>query len=244
MNKFVFFRNAKPNWRKTMANLLFIGHSAFEVDIAGKKILIDPFITGNPQAVVKPGNLHPDYIILTHGHSDHLGDAIDIALRNKATIVAPFELAVYCSNKGAKTHPMHIGGSHLFDFGVIRFTLALHGSTIVEGDKFIPAGNPVGVIIEASGKRIYHAGDTGFFGDMKIIGKRFPLDVALLPIGGNFTMDIDDAIYATEMLKPKIVIPMHYNTFPLIEADPEEFAERVQPPTRAVILNPGEEFEF
>jgi len=227
-----------------MAKLRYLGHSAFELEMSGKKILIDPFITGNPKSAAKPGNLRPKYIIVTHGHSDHLGDAIDIAIKSGAMVIAPYEVAIYCGNKGAKTHPMHIGGSHPFDFGVVRFTLALHGSTMVEGETLIPGGNPVGVMLEAEGKRLYHAGDTGLFGDMKLIGQRYPLDVAILPIGGNFTMDIDDAVYATKLLAPKIVIPMHYGTFPVIEADPHEFAEKVAAPTKAVVLKPGASMEF
>ena len=227
-----------------MARLRFLGHSAFEVEIGGKNILIDPFITGNPQAAVKPGDLHPDYIIVTHGHGDHIGDSVDIAVKNNATIIAPYEVAVYCGNKGAKTHPMHIGGSYPFDFGVVRFTLALHGSTMVEGEKLVPGGNPVGVIIEADGKSLYHAGDTGLFGDMKLIAERYKPEVAMLPIGGNFTMDIDDAVYATKLLKPKVVIPMHYNTFDVIKADPEQFAEKVGALSKVTILKPGETFEF
>lgn len=227
-----------------MARLRFLGHSAFEIEIGGKNILIDPFITGNPQAAVKPGDLHPDYIIVTHGHSDHLGDSIDIAKKNNSTIIAPYELAVYCGNKGAKTHPMHIGGSYPFDFGVVRLTLAIHGSAIVDGEDIISAGNPVGVVIEADGKSIYHAGDTGLFGDMKLIGDRYKPQIALLPIGGNFTMDIDDAAYATKLLKPDVVIPMHYNTFDVISANPEDFSKKVGSAAKVVILEPGEEYEF
>ncbi len=227
-----------------MARVRFLGHAAFEVVLAGKKILIDPFIKGNPQAAVQPSELSPDYIVVTHGHGDHLGDAVEIAIKNEATIIAPYEVAVYCGNKGAKTHPMHIGGSYPFDFGVVRLTPAWHGSTIVEEDKMIPSGTPAGVMLEAEGKIVYHAGDTGLFGDMKLLGERFPIDVAMLPIGGNFTMDIDDAAYAVTLLKPKVVIPMHYNTFPVIEASPEEFADKVGDAAKVVILKPGETYEF
>lgn len=227
-----------------MAKLRFLGHSAFEIEIGGKNILIDPFITGNPQSAVKPGDLHPDYIIITHGHSDHLGDSIDIAMRNNSMIIAPYELAIYCGGKGVKTHPMHIGGSFPFDFGVVRLTLALHGSAILEGEKLIPGGNPVGAIIEADGKSLYHAGDTGLFGDMKLIGDRYKPQIALLPIGGNFTMDIEDAAYAAKLLKPDVVIPMHYNTFDVIKANPKEFVKKVGDAAQVVILESGEIFEF
>ncbi len=227
-----------------MARLRFLGHSGFEIFMGSKCILIDPFLTGNPKACCEPKHLSPNYIIVTHGHGDHLGDAVDIAMRSKALLVAPNELALYCSHKGAKTHPMHIGGSRLFDFGIIRFVQALHGSTITDGEKLIPAGNPSGVILEAEGKRLYHAGDTGLFGDMKLIGERYPLDVALLPIGGNFTMDADDAAYAAKLLNAKVVIPMHYNTFKVIEADAQEFADKIIPPQKSVILSPGDTFDF
>jgi len=227
-----------------MASVRFLGHAAFEVSMGGKRILIDPFLTGNPMAAAKPAELKPDYIVVTHGHSDHLGDTVDIALRTGATVIAPYEVALYCDKKGAKIHPMHVGGAYTFDFGVLRLTTAFHGSDILEGDTLIPGGNPAGVIIEAEGKTLYHAGDTGIFGDMKLIGELYKPDVALLPIGGNFTMNIKDAAYATKLLKPKVAIPMHYNTFDLIKADPEEFAQLVQPPTQVVILKPGESYIF
>ncbi len=227
-----------------MIKLTFLGHSAFKVEIGSYILLIDPFITGNPQATVSPEDLHPQYILVTHGHGDHLGDTIDIAKRNNSLIITVNELAIYCSQKGVKTHPMHIGGAHSFDFGTVRFTQAHHSSTIIEEKTFIPAGDSSGIIIDAEGKRLYHAGDTCVFGDMKLIGEMYPLDVALLPIGSNFTMDIYEAVQAVKFLNPKVVIPIHYNTFNLIKADPEEFARMVPSQTETVILKPGDTYNL
>lgn len=227
-----------------MIKLTFLGHSAFKVEIGSYILLIDPFITGNPQATVSPEDLHPQYILVTHGHGDHFGDTIDIAKRNNSLIIAINELAIYCSQKGVKAHPMHIGGAHTFDFGTVRLTQAHHSSTIIEGKTFIPAGDSAGIIIDAEGKRLYHAGDTCVFGDMKLIGEMYPLDVALLPIGSNFTMDIYEAVQAVKFLNPRVVIPIHYNTFNLIKADPEEFARMVPSQTETVILKPGDTYNL
>ena len=145
-------------------------------------------------------------MILTHGHGDHLGDALDIAKANNATLIAPFELASYCGAKGATIHPMHIGGSFNFPFGKVKLTIAHHGSAIVDGENITYTGNPCGVLITIEGKTFYHSGDTGLFYDMKLIGEMNKIDLAVLPVGDNFTMGIDDAVKATEFLNPAKVI--------------------------------------
>jgi len=222
----------------------FLGHSCFMISGDAGAVIIDPFLSGNPQASMQPGDVTVDGVILTHGHGDHAGDSVAIARANDAPVVAPFELAVYCEQKGAKTHPMHIGGAHTFPFGTVKLTPAWHGSAVQEGDAMIYTGNPCGVVLTMDGKNVYHAGDTGLFGDMKLIGERQHIDVALLPIGDNFTMGIDDALYAVTLLKPKMVIPMHYNTFPVIEADPDVFAAGVKRSGyECAVLQPGASVE-
>jgi L-ascorbate metabolism protein UlaG (beta-lactamase superfamily) len=211
-----------------MPALTFLGHSAFTVDLTRSTLAIDPFISGNPSAKVTREGVKADYVLLTHGHPDHLGDGIEIAKRNKATIIAPFELATYCASQGAEIHAMHIGGAHDFPFGRVKLTIAAHGSGFPSEQGMLYMGNPCGFLIIADGKTIYHAGDTGLFYDMKLIGEMNRIDVALLPIGGNFTMDIDDAAKAVELLNPRLAIPMHYNTFDLIAAQPERFAEKAE----------------
>ncbi|PIX42774.1 MAG: metal-dependent hydrolase, partial [Armatimonadetes bacterium CG_4_8_14_3_um_filter_58_9] len=180
-------------------------------------------------------------IVLTHGHSDHVGDAISIAKRCNATIVAVFELATYCGQNGAKAHPLHIGGARQFDFGWIKMTPAWHGSCIGDDNHYL--GVAAGVLVTVGGKTIYHAGDTGLFGDMKLIGDRHPLDLAIVPIGDNFTMGIDDAAEATRMLHPKKVVPCHYNTFDLIAQNPEEFRTAVGFAAECIIMKSGDEIE-
>lgn len=208
-----------------MPKLQYLSHSCFLIETGGKTLLIDPFLTGNPKATVKPGDLKPDYVLLTHGHGDHLGDGIEIAKRTGATVIAPNELAVYCQNKGANAHPMHIGGSWNFDFGRVKLTIAHHGSAAGPGPHgWEYTGNPCGFLIFSGGKTLYHLGDTGLFYDLKLIGEMNPVDLALLPIGDNFTMGVDDAIKAVELLRPKRVVPMHFDTFDLIKADPQKFA--------------------
>lgn len=212
-----------------------------------KKIVIDPFLTGNPLATKKPEEIEADYILITHGHGDHLGDAIPIAKRTKAQIIAPFELASYCGQFGADVHPMHIGGAFQFDGVKIKLTPAWHGSAFINDAGIFPTGNPCGFLIWMDDKCVYHSGDTGLFSDLgNVIGKFNKIDVAFLPIGDNYTMGPEDAVIAAEWLKADTVIPMHYNTWPLIKQDPEWFKQQVEARTssRCVILKPGAGIEI
>jgi L-ascorbate metabolism protein UlaG (beta-lactamase superfamily) len=225
-----------------MVKITYHGHSAFEIKSDKCNILIDPFITGNKHAKVKPGDLKADYIILTHGHGDHLGDALEIAKKSNAPIICVFELADYVAAKGLKAHHMHIGGGYNFPFGRVKYTIAHHSSSTPDG---VYAGNPAGVVISTGGKNIYHAGDTGLFLDMKLIGEMTSLDAAMVPIGDNFTMGIDDAVKAVEFLNPKLAIPIHYNTFDVIQADPNEFKRKVESIGKKCVVIPfGESIEL
>jgi len=223
--------------------LRYFSHSAFQLTIkSGHKILIDPFLSGNPTSPVKAADVEADFIILTHAHGDHIGDSFEIAKRCKSTFISVNELANYCSSKGFKAHNMHIGGGHNFEFGRVKFTIAHHGS-MTPDNRY--GGEPAGVIISADGKIVYHTGDTGLFYDMKLIGEMNSIDYMLLPIGDNFTMGITDAVKAVELVSPKLAIPMHYNTFPVIEADPNEFKKLVDSKgKKARVLNFGEEIEL
>ena len=256
--RFVFVRTRKPIGSKPgyfthnllkevqMVKVKWLGHSAFEIRAGETRILIDPFITGNPAATVEANDLSADFILLTHGHGDHVGDAFDIAKRCGATIIAPNELAVHAQGLGLEAHPMHIGGAAGFSFGKVKLTQAFHGSSIVDDDgNILYMGMPCGFLIEIDGKIIYHAGDTGLFGDMELIGQLNPIDLALLPIGDNFTMGPEDAAYAVKLLKPETVIPMHYGTWPVIDTSPDDFAQMVgSSSTEVVILEPGGEYEL
>lgn len=225
-----------------MPRLTYLGHAAFKVEGSKARIVIDPFLSGNPLATVGPEEIKVDYVLLTHGHNDHLGDGIDIAKTNQATIVAPNELAIYCADKGAKIHPMHIGGAHEFPFGRVKLTIAHHGSVAPDGTY---TGNPCGFVITMDGKSLYHPGDTGLFYDMKLIGQLNRIDVALLPIGDNFTMGIEDAVRAADYLQAGLYIPMHYKTFEVIDVDPDEFVKKVQAEGRqAQVLPIGESLEY
>ncbi|HEY4708028.1 MAG TPA: metal-dependent hydrolase [Thermodesulfobacteriota bacterium] len=217
------------------------GHSCFIIEAEGKSIIIDPFLSANPLAKIKPEAVKVDAVLVTHGHSDHLGDAVEISKSSKAPVIGTFELVNYCTDKGATGHPMHIGGSHTFPFGRVKLTIAHHGSTTDTG----PVGNPCGFIVNMGGKTIYHAGDTGLFSDMALIGDINDIDCAMLPIGDNFTMGIEDAARAVGFLRAKTVIPMHYNTFDVIRQNPEEFRQRLSgKPVKVVVLKPGESIEI
>ncbi|MEK5185933.1 metal-dependent hydrolase [Solibacillus sp. FSL R5-0449] len=222
----------------------FHGHSVVKIVTNGTTILIDPFINGNGQTDLKVENEKPDVILLTHGHNDHVGDTVELAKKHDALVVAPNELADYLGWQGCRVHNMHIGGARQFEFGKVKFTQAFHGSSYVtENNEIIYMGMPAGILFTAEGKTIYHAGDTALFGDMELIGKRHPIDIAFLPIGDNFTMGPEDAAYAVSLLKPKIVVPVHYNTFPPIEQDPADFAKLVED-AEVQVLKPGEFVKF
>ncbi len=227
-----------------MPRIRYLSHSAFLIETGGKRILIDPFITGNPKAPSDAALIRPDYILVSHGHSDHVGDAVEISKSCGAVIIAPFELAIWCGNQGATTHEMHIGGGWDFDFGRVKLTIAHHGSATGSDEDLRYSGNPCGFLITSEGKTLYHAGDTGLFYDMKLIGEMNTIDLALLPIGDNFTMGISDAIKAVEFLRPKQVVPMHYNTFEIIKADPTLFVKGAAPYSRVTVLNPGDWLEY
>lgn len=227
--------------------LSFHGQSTIYFEANGKKVIVDPFITGNGQSDLDASTLKVDYIILTHGHGDHFGDTIELANRNHATVIGSAELGDYLTtyHNVENVRPMNIGGKAEFDFGNVKFVQAFHSSSLTD-ENGIPVylGMPMGLILEIEGKTIYHTGDTGLFSDMKLIADRHPVDVCFIPIGDNFTMGIDDASYAiNSFIKPKISVPIHYDTFELIEQDPNKFKEAVSV-GEVQILEPGEDVSF
>lgn len=224
-----------------MLKLIYHGHACFSITDGTFDLLIDPFLNANPLSDIKAKEVNPTHILLTHGHDDHFGDVLEIAHRNGAVIIAPNELALYCGKQGVKTVAMHIGGSKQFPFGKIKLTPAWHSSSIIKEDCIIYTGAPCGFLINLQGITIYHAGDTGLFSDMQLIGNRHHLDYALLPIGDNYVMGPEDAVEAALMLKAQVTIPMHYNTFPLIVQDPYLFVDNLKKKgLKGLVLKPGE----
>ncbi|HUP88173.1 MAG TPA: metal-dependent hydrolase [Longimicrobiales bacterium] len=227
-----------------MNKLTFHGHAAFSLTTSsGKKLLFDPWLDGNPVADIKTSDIKEcDYILVSHGHGDHFADVVKLSKQTNATVIATYELAAFAeSNGAASSHGMSIGGGHQFPFGHVKMTAALHGGG-VDGSDGKMWTTPNGFWVDLSDARLYHAGDTALTMDMQLLQGR--VDVALLPIGDNYTMGPEDAARAVEMIKPRVVIPMHYNTFDLIKQDPNDFKKRVGANAEVVVLKPGESFEF
>lgn len=200
--------------------ITYYGHASLGIEVGGKHIIVDPFITGNPQAAsINLSTIRADYILLTHAHADHVLDVEAIAKNTNAVIVSNAEIASYYAKKGFNSHPMNHGGSWKFDFGKVKYVNAIHSSSFSDGSY---GGNPGGFVIEGEHKNIYIAGDTALTYDMKLIPLRTKLDLAILPIGNNFTMDVEDAIIASDFVECDKVLGYHYDTFGYIEINHEE----------------------
>ncbi|GAB4541036.1 MAG: metal-dependent hydrolase [Anaerolineae bacterium] len=223
--------------------IMWYGHACFLIESNGAKLLTDPFLTGNPLAPVRADQVEADYIFVSHGHGDHVGDSVAIARRTGAMVISNFEIQNWFVEQGVENvHPQHIGGSHAYPWGRLKLTIAHHGSMLPDGTY---GGNPVGFLFYIEGKKVYHACDTGLFYDMKLIGEE-GIDLAILPIGDNFTMGPDDALRAVRLIEPQRVIPIHYNTFDVIRQDAHAWARRVESETstKVVVLEPGATLEL
>jgi L-ascorbate metabolism protein UlaG (beta-lactamase superfamily) len=221
--------------------MTWYGHAALDVETSGFHIRVDPFFSGNPAASTTAAQVPADFILVSHGHGDHVGDTVEIAKRTGAMAISNFEIASWLAKKGIKTHGQHLGGGFQHPFGYLKLTLALHGSSMPDGSY---GGNPAGFLLTTQqGSKVYLAQDTGLFGDMRLIGEE-GIDLAVLPIGDNFTMGPDDALRAVRMIQPKHVIPIHYDTFDLIAQDGQAWAKRVEAETgtQVHVLKPGESF--
>lgn len=218
------------------------GHATHGLETGGHSVVVDPFFSGNPAAAVTADDVNPDFILVSHGHGDHVGDTVSIAKRTEALVISNAEIAGWLEPQGCTTHAQHIGGGFHHPFGYLKLTQAVHGSCLPDGAN---GGNPAGFLLTTKdGKKIYLAQDTGLFGDMELIGDE-GIDLAVLPIGDNFTMGPDDALKAVKLLRPEIVVPIHFNTFDVIQQDPHAWAKRVHDETgvKAIVLKPGESVE-
>jgi L-ascorbate metabolism protein UlaG (beta-lactamase superfamily) len=228
-----------------MARLHYHGHSTFTLTTDdGTRVIIDPWFDQNPVSDMKADEIEgADFILCTHGHFDHFADAIPLAKRTGATLVSTFEIVSFAQSQGVENaHPLHIGGGFHFPFGYVKMTPALHGGQVAGDDEGAFTTVPGGFWMDLKGKRLYHAGDTSLLMDMQLL--RGKVDLALLPIGDNFTMGPEDAVRAVDFIRPKTVIPIHYNTFDLIAQDAEAFRASVGNLAKVEIVKPGEVFEF
>ena len=217
-----------------MNRLTFYGHSCFQLHNDATSILFDPFFSGNPVNPTRPEEVNSKYILISHGHGDHMGDAVTIAQQSAATIISTFEIANLAAEQGCQTHAMHLGGKHAFDFGYVRVTPAFHGAGV-------PGGHAAGFIVHFHDTVLYFAGDTALFSDMSLLGRLEKIDYALLPIGDNYTMGPADAVEAARMLQARHVIPMHYNTWPLIAQSGEDFKKQAEAvcESSVLLMEPG-----
>lgn len=216
--------------------LTYIGHSAFSLEIGEYRVLVDPFITGNPVAVQQASDFAPTHIFITHGHGDHWGDAEALAKEHDALLVSSAEIADYAAGLGVNAHGMNVGGGFDFPFGRVTVTPAWHSNSLPDGTY---GGMPMGYVFELDELTLYHAGDTGLFSDMALIAD-MGIDVALLPIGDNYTMGPIQAAKAAQLLRAKAVIPMHYATFPVLVQSADTFVEHLPAGVRATVMQPGE----
>ena len=223
--------------------IIWYGHATFGLETANLHLLIDPYFTGNPAVKVTADQVPADFILVTHGHGDHIGDTVAIAKRTGATVISVAEICTWLRKQDIKTHAQHIGGGFNYPFGYLKLTNALHGSGLPDGSY---GGNPCGLLLTTlDDKKLYFAGDTGLFGDMQLIGEE-GLDFAALPIGDNYTMGPADALRAVKFLQPKQVLPIHYSTFDLLKQDAASWAQQVEATTsaRVHLLKPGESLEI
>jgi L-ascorbate metabolism protein UlaG (beta-lactamase superfamily) len=215
--------------------ITYHGHSCFSIEVSGKTLLFDPFITGNPLAKnIDVSKIKADYILVSHGHEDHVGDLISLAKQTGATVVCAWEISSWLQKNGVtKTHPMNVGGHRLFDFGKVKCVSAVHSSSLPDGTY---AGNPMGFLIETSEGNFYYAGDTALHYDMKLIGDYKKVDFAFLPIGNNFTMGVDNAVIASDFIKCDKIIGMHYDSFDMIKIDHADAKKKFENSSKELLL--------